>query len=98
MFVRGRMRRQAALQRGRSTALAGCAAKSLMTIRNSGINGWRGTLLSSCARSSGAYDKNASRLGPVTSTGSGREAFLTTLITTEGCGVHGNSVFKSAKE
>ena len=82
----------------RFTAPVGCAAGSLMTIRNSGINEWRWAPLSSCARLSEPYDKNASHLGPVTSAGSGWEAFLTTLITTAGCGARGNSVSKSAKE
>lgn len=61
--IHGRMGRQAVSQRARSIAPAGCAAKSLMTIRNSGINGRQWTPLISCVRSSSPTTENASRPG-----------------------------------
>lgn len=60
----GRMGRRAVLQKASCIAPAGCAVKSLMTIRSFGINVRRRTPLISCVRSSSPTTKNATHPRP----------------------------------
>ena len=85
--------------KGRSTAPAGCAAGSRMTIHRFGISGRLWMQPSNCWKSSNfSHEKNASGPGLADTAALGQEAFLTPYLTTVRAGTHGNSGFKSVKK
>ena len=85
--------------KGRSTAPAGCAAESRMTIHRFGISERPWMPPSSCWKSSNfSHEKTLPSRDRQTSAAPGQEAFLTPYLTTVRAGTRGNSVFKSVKK
>ena len=85
--------------RERSTAPAGCAAESRMTILRSGISGRPWMPSSSCWKPSNfSHEKTLPNRGWQTPAAPGQEAFLTPYLTTVRAGTCGNSGFKSVKK
>lgn len=85
--------------RGRSTAPAGCAAGSRMTIHRFGISERLWMQPSNCWKSSNfSHEKTLPGRGWQTPAAPGQEAFLTPYLTTVRTGTRGNSGFKSAKK
>ena len=99
MSLRGNTAPLDGCPRGRSTAPAGCAAESRMTIPESGISGRLWMQPSNCWKSSNfSHEKNASRPELADTAAPGQEAFLTPYLTTVRSGTPGNSGFKSVKK
>ena len=85
--------------RGRSTAPAGCAAGSRMTIHRFGISERLWMQPSNCWKSSNfSHEKTLPGRGWQTPAAPGQEAFLTPYLTTVRTGTRGNSGFKSVKK
>ena len=85
--------------KGRSTAPAGCAAESRMTIHRFGISERPWMPPSSCWKSSNfSHEKTLPSRDRQTSAAPGQEAFLTPYLTTVRAGTRGNSGFKSVKK
>ena len=85
--------------RGRSTAPAGCAAGSRMTIHRFGISERLWMQPSNCWKSSNfSHEKTLPGRGWQTPAAPGQEAFLTPYLTTVRTGTRGNSGFKGAKK
>ena len=99
MSLRGNTAPPGGCPRGRSTAPAGCAAKSRMTTLRSGISGRQWTPPSSCWKSSNfSHEKTLPGRDRQTAAVPGQEAFLTPYLTTVRGGTPGNSEFKSVKK
>lgn len=87
------------LSKGKSTAPAGCAAESRMTIHRFGISERPWMPPSSCWKSSNfSHEKTLPSRDRQTSAAPGQEAFLTPYLTTVRAGTRGNSGFKSVKK
>ena len=85
--------------KGRSTAPAGCAAGSRMTIHRFGISGRLWMQPSNCWKSSNfSHEKTLPGRGWQIPAAPGQEAFLTPYLTTVRAGTRGNSGFKSVKK
>ena len=99
MSLRGNTAPPDGCPRGRSTAPAGCAAESRMTIPESGISGRPWMPPSSCWKASNFFhEKTLPGRGWQIPAAPGQEAFLTPYLTTVRAGTHGNSGFKSVKK
>ena len=85
--------------KGRSTAPAGCAAESRMTIHRFGISERPWMPPSSCWKSCNfSHEKTLPGRGWQIPAAPGQEAFLTPYLTTVRAGTRGNSGFKSVKK
>lgn len=99
MSLRGNTAPPDGCPRERSTAPAGCAAESRMTILRSGISGRPWMPSSSCWKPSNfSHEKTLPNRGWQTPAAPGQEAFLTPYLTTVRTGTRGNSGFKSVKK
>ena len=99
MSLRGNTAPPDGCPKGRSTAPAGCAAESRMTILRSGISGRQWTPSSSCWKPSNfSHEKTLPGRDRQTPAAPGQEAFLTPYLTTVRTGTRGNSGFKSVKK
>ena len=99
MYLPGNMVPPDGCPRGRSTAPAGCAAESRMTIPESGISGRPWMPPSSCWKASNFFhEKTLPGRGWQIPAAPGQEAFLTPYLTTVRTGTRGNSGFKSVKK
>ena len=99
MSLRGNTAPPDGCPRERSTAPAGCAAESRMTILRSGISGRPWMPSSSCWKPSNfSHEKTLPNRGWQTPAAPGQEAFLTPYLTTVRAGTRGNSGFKSVKK
>ena len=99
MSLRGNTAPPDGCPRGRSTAPAGCAAGSRMTIHRFGISERLWMQPSNCWKSSNfSHEKTLPGRGWQTPAAPGQEAFLTPYLTTVRTGTRGNSGFKSVKK
>ena len=99
MSLRGNTAPPDGCPKGRSTAPAGCAAESRMTIHRFGISERPWMPPSSCWKSSNfSHEKTLPSRDRQTSAAPGQEAFLTPYLTTVRTGTRGNSGFKSVKK
>ena len=99
MSLRGNTAPPDGCPRERSTAPAGCAAESRMTIPEFGISGRPWMPPSSCWKSSNfSHEKTLPGRDRQTPASPGQEAFLTPYLTTVRTGTRGNSGFKSVKK
>ena len=99
MSLRGNTAPPDGCPRERSTAPAGCAAESRMTILRSGISGRPWMPSSSYWKPSNfSHEKTLPNRGWQTPAAPGQEAFLTPYLTTVRTGTRGNSGFKSVKK
>ena len=99
MSLRGNTAPPDGCPRERSTAPAGCAAESRMTILRSGISGRPWMPSSSCWKPSNfSHEKTLPNRDWQTPAAPGQEAFLTPYLTTVRTGTRGNSGFKRVKK